>query len=85
MEWFCILIVHKRSVSSLVAWMVGRFGDSMVSLNARVFVLMVGWLVGWLLPSLLGWLVNGWLVGWLVSGWLVGWLVGWLMVGWLVG
>ena len=63
MKWFCILIVHKRSVSSLVAWMVGRFGDSMVSLNARVFVLMVGWL----LLSLLGWLVNGWLVGWLVG------------------
>ena len=46
-----------------------------------------GWLVGWLLACLLGWLVvrlvdkSGCLDGWLA--WLLGCLAGWL--GWLLG
>ena len=49
----------------------------------RMYVLMygclVGWFVGWLAFSLVGWL----LVGWLVVVWLVGWLVGCWLARWL--
>ena len=66
----------------VVGWWLGGGGYMLVRcwLDGGQMVVGVGWMVvvGWLV----GWLVGCWLVGGLVGCWLVGWLVdGWLVVG----
>ena len=64
-----------------IAFVFLRFNFRPVSepkLVGWLFASVVGWLVGWSVVCLGGWLKVGWLAGWGLVGCLLGWLVGWL-------